>query len=182
MDRAVARAVGTTQQDAAAPLLCLGYTPDELEVLDDEPADPDRLRPVRDTLRDLAADLAAAEAASAHDDWAAMLQAVRLNQGRAVVARRLLEHMLGRDAGSFEPPFVRMVREIGGLIADREIDSLPPDELRARMRGVLQALDRELKAMLSPPDGPSFRQNRAGHQGARHSPRPPEQRDHGSGS
>ena len=154
MDRAVARAVGTTQQDVAAPPLDLGYTPDELEVIDDEPADPDRLRPVRDSLRNLAADLAAAEAAGAHDDWAAMLQAVRLVQGRAMVARRLLERMLGRDAVSFEPPFVRMVREIGGLITDQEIDSLPPDELRARMRRVLQALDRELKALLSPPDEP----------------------------
>jgi len=51
---------------------------------------------------------------------------------------------------------VRVFREISPLISDRDVDSLPPDELRARMRRVLQALDRELKALLSPPDGPSI--------------------------
>ena len=111
---------------------------------------------MRDNLRELGADLAAAMAAGGHDDWAAVLQAVRLIQGRAVVTRGLLERMLGQDTAATEPPLVRMVREISPLISDREVDSLPPDELRARMRRVLQALDRELKALLSPPDGPSI--------------------------
>jgi hypothetical protein len=44
--------------------------------------------------------------------------------------------------------------EINPLISDRDVDSLPPDELRARMRGVLQVFDRELKALLSPSDEP----------------------------
>jgi hypothetical protein len=81
---------------------------------------------------------------------------LRLIQGRAMITRGLLERMLGQDAAATEPPLVRVVREIRPLISNREVDSLPPDELRARMRRVLQALDRELKAMLSPPDEPSI--------------------------
>ena len=83
-------------------------------------------------------------------------KAVRLIQGRATVTRGLLERMLGQDPAAIEPPLVRVVREIGRLISDRDVNSLPPDELRARMRRVRQALDRELKAMLSPPDEPSI--------------------------
>jgi len=85
-----------------------------------------------------------------------VLQSVRLIQGRAVVTRGLLERMLGQDAAATEPPLVHTFREIRSLISDREVDSLPPDELRARMRRVLQALDRELKAWLSPPDEPAI--------------------------
>jgi hypothetical protein len=156
LDRAVARAVGTPQQAVTATLLDRAYTPDELEVLENEPADPERLRRVHDNLRELAADLAAAVAAGDHDDWPTVLQAVRMIQGRAMVTRGLLERMLGQDMAATEPPLVRVVREISPLISDREVEHLPPDELRARMHGVRQALDRELKALLSPPDGPSI--------------------------
>jgi hypothetical protein len=149
-------AVGTPQHAVPAPRPARAYAPDELEVLEGEPADPERPRLVRDHPRELSADLAAAVAAGDHDDWAAVLQAVRLIQGRAVVTRGLLERMLGRDAAAKLPPLACAVREIERLISDREVDSLPPDELRARMHRVLQALDRELKALLSPPDEPSI--------------------------
>ena len=119
---------------------------------------PTRSRPqsVHDNLREIGADLAATVAADGHNDWAAMLQTVRLIQGRAMVTRGLLERMLGQDAAATEPPLVRVIREIKGLISNQEVDSLSPDELRARMRKVLQALDRELKVMLSPPDESSI--------------------------
>ena len=156
LDRAIARAVGIEQQAVTSPLLDSFYTPDELEVLEDEPAVPERPQLVRGNLRKLGVDLMDATTASRHDDWAAVLQAVRLIQGRAVVTRGLLERMLGQDATAAVPPLVHVVREIGRLISGREVDSLPPDELRVRMRAVLQALDRELKALLSPPDGPSI--------------------------
>ena len=128
---------------------------DELEVFENEPSDPERPWLVRDTLRELGADLTDAIAASSHDDWAVVLQAVRLIQGRAVVTRGLLERMLGQDTAASEPHLVRVVREISPLISDREVDTLPSDELRAQMRRVLQAFDRELKAVLSPPGEPS---------------------------
>jgi hypothetical protein len=154
LDPAVAGLVRTPQQDITALFLDRAYAPDELEVLEDEPADPEWPRLVGEYLRDLGADLAAVVAAGGHDDRAAMLRAVRLLQGRAVVMRGLLERMLGQDAIASEPPLVHAIRAIGRLISDQEVDSLPPDELRARMRSVLQALDRELKALLSPPDEP----------------------------
>ena len=109
---------------------------------------------MHDNLREIGTDLAAAVAADGHNDWAAMLQTVCLIQGRAMVTRGLLERMLGQDAAATEPPLVRVIREIKGLISNQEVDSLPPDELRARMRRVLQVLDLELKALLSPPDEP----------------------------
>jgi len=118
-------------------------------------SDPEQLRSVDENLRALGADLAAAGTAAAHDDWAAMLQAVRLIQGRALVMRGLLERMLGQDVTATQAPLVRAIREVGRLISDREVDSLPHDELRARMHAVLQALDCELEAFLSPPDAPS---------------------------
>ena len=121
----------------------------------DHPDDSAQPHLVRDNLRALGADLTDAMSASRRDDWAAALQPVRMIQGRAAITRGLLERMLGQDATATEPPLVRVFREIRGLISDQEIGSLPPDELRARMRGVLQALDRELKAVLSPPDEPS---------------------------
>jgi hypothetical protein len=106
---------------------------------------------VRANLRALGADLAAAVAASDHDDWAATLEAVRLILGRAVLTRQALERMLGSDAANYVPPLVRVVQEVRREISMREVDSLPPDALRARMHAVLQALDRELKTLLSPP-------------------------------
>jgi hypothetical protein len=60
--------------------------------------------------------------------------------------------MVGSNATPCLPPLVYSVQAVGRIIADREIDSLPHDELRARMRAVLQVLDRELKTLLSPPD------------------------------
>jgi hypothetical protein len=77
-----------------------------------------------------------------------------VDQGRALVTRGLLERTLVQDAAAEPPPLLRVIGAIRPLISEREIDTLPPDELRARMRRVLQALDRELKALLSPPDGP----------------------------
>jgi hypothetical protein len=152
LDPVATQPVGAPRQGAAALLLERAYAPDELEILENESADPEQLRLVHDHLRELGAHLAAAVAAGGHDDCAAMLRAVRLIQGQAIIARGLLERMLEQDATATEPPLVHVVREIGPLISDREVDSLSPDELRARMRRVRQALDRELKAMLSPPD------------------------------
>ena len=106
---------------------------------------------MRGNLRALSADLAAAVAAGDHDDWAAVLRAVRLIQGRTVVTRRLLDGMLGSNITGDVPPLVRAVQAVRRVISEQEVESLPPDELRARMRVVLQALDRELKAFLSPP-------------------------------
>jgi len=133
---------------------------------------------VRDHLRELGADLAAAATSADHDDWAVVLQAVRQIQGRAVVTRSLLEHMLGQDAAASEPPLVRVVREIGPLISDRELDSLPPDELRARMGRVQHALSRELQAMLSPLDEPSIPSKLDDHRSSRPSPQPRQRYDH----
>ena len=45
---------------------------------------------------ELGAELAAAVAAADRADWEAMLQAVRMIQGRAMVTRGLLERTLGR--------------------------------------------------------------------------------------
>jgi hypothetical protein len=111
-------------------------------------------RPVHDALRALGVDLTAAETAADDDDGAGVLHAVRLIQGRATVTRGLLERALGQDAAANELPLMCVVRGIRGLISDREVNSLPPDELRARMRAVLDVVDRELRAMLAPPDEP----------------------------
>jgi hypothetical protein len=156
LDPVAARSVGAPRQAVTALLLEHAYAPDELEVLQDEPADPERLRLVRDNLRALGADLEAAMVAGDHDDWVAMLQAVHRIQGRTVATRGLLERMLGQDTAATEPHLVRAVRAIRRLISAREVNSLPADDLRARMRGVLQVLNRELKALLSPPDRPSI--------------------------
>jgi len=107
---------------------------------------------VRANLREVGADLAAAIAASDHDDWASALEAVRMIQGRAVVTRRALEGMLGSYPAADLPPLVRAVRAVGQVISDREVDGLAPDELRARMHAVLEALDRELQTFLDPPE------------------------------
>jgi len=154
LDPAVAGLVGTPQQDITALILDRAYAPDELEVLEDEPADPERLWLVRDNLRKIGAHLTDAAAASDRHDWGAVLRAVRLIQGRAIVTRGRLEPTLGLDTATTEPPLVRLFREIGPLISDWEADNLSPDELRARIRVVRQAFDRELKALLSPPDEP----------------------------
>ena len=105
---------------------------------------------VSSRLCQIGADLEETVAAVDVHDWAAVLQAVRLIQGRAVTTRGLLERMLGQPA--CEPSLVRAIRSIKRQVSDCELDSLPPDELRARMRAVLQTLDRELKAVLSPAD------------------------------
>ena len=118
--------------------------------------------PVGRRLREMGRDVEEAMAASDSQDWAAVLRAVRLIQGRAVVTRGLLECMLGQDAEATEPPLVRVFGEIRRLISDREVDSLPPDMLRARIHAILQALDRELKMLLSPPDEPSRRTSARG--------------------
>ena len=116
-----------------------------------EPTDPEGLRLVRGHLRALSADLATAVAASDHDDWAAMLQAVRLIQGRAAVTRGALDRMLGSNMADDVPPLVRAVGSVRRLIAPSEVDSFQPDELRARMHAVLHALDRELLMFLGLP-------------------------------
>jgi hypothetical protein len=48
------------------------------------------------------------------------------------------------------------------LISDREIDSLPPDELRDRAHAVLRALNGTLQAFLRRPDGPPLPRLRPG--------------------
>jgi hypothetical protein len=111
-------------------------------------------RPMHDALRAIGVDLAAAETAADDDDGVGVLHAVRMIQGRATVTRALLERTLGQDAAASEPTLARVVREIRGLISDREVNSLPPDELRARMRAVLDVVDHELRVMLAPPDEP----------------------------
>jgi hypothetical protein len=116
---------------------------------------PERSRLVRDNLCALGVDLASSVEASAHGDWAGALKTARMIHGRAVVARRALEGMLGAypDAADL-PPIVRAVQAVGQIISDREVDRLAPDELRARMRAVLRELDRELQAFLGVPDEP----------------------------
>jgi hypothetical protein len=126
--------------------------PDEANALADRRRDPRMASLVRANLRALGADLATAVAASNHDHWAATLEAVRRIQGRAVLTRQALERMLGLDAITYLPPLVRTLQEVRRVISPGEVDSLPPDALRARMHAVLQALDLELKTLLSPPD------------------------------
>ena len=107
---------------------------------------------VRGELRKIDADLQDAMAASAGGDWAAALMAVRMIQGRAVVTRGALEPMLGSYPVVADlPPLVRAVHAVGRVITDREVDDLAPDELRARMHAVLQAIDLELQIFLEPP-------------------------------
>ena len=106
-----------------------------------------------DQLHELGADLEDARAASARGDWAAVLEAVRMLHGRAMVARRALERMLGTNVAADLPPLVRAVQAVGLLIREEEVDILPPGELRARMHVVLETLDRELLTFLEPPEG-----------------------------
>jgi hypothetical protein len=136
---------------ATSPLPNHSHPLDELDVFEDKPTDADETRLVRGHLRILGADLTAAMAAVDHDDWAATLRAVRLIQGRAVVTRGLLECLVEPDAAIAEPRLVTMVQSVRRLIVHQDVESLSSDELRARMRAVLQTLDRELKAFLSPP-------------------------------
>jgi hypothetical protein len=63
--------------------------------------------------------------------------------------------MLGSNVAADLPPTVRAIQGVERTISGRKVDSLPPDELRARMRRMLQMLNCELKAWLSPPDEPS---------------------------
>jgi hypothetical protein len=50
------------------------------------------------------------------------------------------------------PPIVRAVQSVGRIISDQDVDSLAPEELRARMHAVLHEIDRELQAFLDPPE------------------------------
>jgi hypothetical protein len=104
-------------------------------------------------LRAIGADLDAATAATNRRDWPAVLEAVRMLQGRAVITRTALERLLGPCTVAADlPPLVRAVQAVGLLIREGEIESLPPDELRVRMHAVLQTLDYELAAFLEAPD------------------------------
>jgi hypothetical protein len=106
---------------------------------------------VRVELRRMSVDLDHARAASGRGDLVAALEAVRLLQGRAVVTRQVLESMLGSQPSVAElPPLVRAVQAVGRVISDQEIDRLESDELRARLRAVLYALDHELQLFLQP--------------------------------
>ena len=88
-------------------------------------------------------------AATARGDWATVLEAVRLIQGGAALTRAALERMIGSGTSAADlPPLVRAVQAVGQLISDREVDTLPPDELRARLRAVLRALEGELRDSL----------------------------------
>jgi hypothetical protein len=110
-------------------------------------------RLVGSKLRKIGADLADAPAANDRHDWPAVLEAVRMMQGRAVTTRAGLERLLGPYTVAADlPPLVRAVQAVGLLIRDGEIESLPPDELRVRMHAVLETLDNELSAFLQASD------------------------------
>jgi hypothetical protein len=111
---------------------------------------------LRAELHEINAYLEEALTASARDDWASALEAVRMIQGRTVLTRRSLEALLGLDTAADAPPLVLAIRAVRGVISDQEVDSLAPDELRARLHAVLRALDRELQAFLSPPEDASI--------------------------
>jgi hypothetical protein len=119
----------------------------------ERPRELGRHRLVRGELLEIDADLKDAVAASALGDWTGTLEAVRMIHGRAVIARRALEGILGMYPVAADlPPIVRAVQAVGQIISDREVDSLPPAELRARMHAVLHEIDRELQAFLDPPE------------------------------
>jgi hypothetical protein len=104
-------------------------------------------------LEAVGAELEDARASSDRHDWVAVLEAVRMIRGRAVVTRAALERRLGSaPTGDDLPPLVRAVQMVGLLITEGEVESLPPDELRVRMHAVLEALDHELRASLQAPD------------------------------
>jgi hypothetical protein len=104
-------------------------------------------------VRMIGAELDAARAANDHQAWQAVLAAVRLLKGRVVVTRTALERLLGPPkVAAHLPPLVRAVQAVGQLIPEAEIESLPPAELRVRMRTVLAMLDYELAAFLQAPD------------------------------
>ena len=110
-------------------------------------------RLVGDKLCAIGADLDAAMAANDGHDWPAVLEAVRMIQGRAVLTRTALERLLGPSKVAADlPPLVRAVQAVGLLIREGEIESLPPDELRVRMHAVLQTLDYELSSFLQASD------------------------------
>jgi hypothetical protein len=117
---------------------------------------PERQLLVLGELRRIGVDLENALDASALGDWAASLEAVRLIGGRAVITRRALEGMIGPNVSADLPPLVRAIQAVGRVISHWEVDSLAPDELRARMHAVLEALDRELQTFLDPPEEASF--------------------------
>jgi hypothetical protein len=104
-------------------------------------------------LHRLGVDLDAAQAANDRHDWPAVLAVVRMLQGRALVTRMTLERLLGpAKVEANVPPLVRAVQAVGLLISEGEIESLPPAELRVRMRAVLATLDYELAAFMRAPD------------------------------
>jgi hypothetical protein len=104
---------------------------------------------VHDELGRIDVDLLDAEAAISRGDWSAGLQAIRMIGGRAVITRRVLEGMLGAPAASL-PPLVRAAQAVNRVISDQEVNTLPPDELRLRIRAMLAALDAELHSFLEP--------------------------------
>ena len=114
--------------------------------------EPSRQILVRGELYGIGSDLQDGLAATARGDWAAVLKAVRMIGGRTMLARRALEGMLGASAPADLPPLVRAVQAVKRVISHREVESLSPDELRARIHAVLEALDRELQTFLEPPE------------------------------
>ena len=82
--------------------------------------DQDRLLSVLPTLRAISADLDKALAAHDRHDGAAVLAAVRMIQGRAVITRAALEHKLGLATVATDlPPLVRVVQALDLPLADR---------------------------------------------------------------
>jgi hypothetical protein len=145
-------------------LIALGLQADgNMSVIPTPPREPERQLIVRGELRRIDADLQDAVAASVHGEWAAALQAVRMLGGRAVITRRALEGMLGANVAADLPPLVRAVQGVKRVISDREVDSLAPDVLRARMHAVLRVLDRELQAFLDPPQETPVSPERVSH-------------------
>jgi hypothetical protein len=116
---------------------------------------PDWRHLVRDRLQQIGTNCATATEAANRSDWGRVLEAVRLIHGGSALTRKMLECTLGRDQGAADRPWpVRSVQAVKRLISEREIDSLPQDHLRDRMRAVLRALDGELRAFLRLPDEP----------------------------
>ena len=77
-------------------------------------------------LRMIGVDLDAAQAANDRHDWPAVLAAVRMLQGRAVVTRTTLERLLGPSKVEANlPPLVRAVQAVR-LLIQRGGDREPP--------------------------------------------------------
>jgi hypothetical protein len=133
----------------------------------------ERRRLLRSRLRAIGARLTVALAASRGDDRTEVLKAIRVIEGRARLIRVELERDLEPAVPDTTlPPLVRAVQEVGGVIADHDVDRLLPNELRAKLHGVLHTLNRALQDFLQLADEIPFLE----------SPEPGARQDRGSAS